>query len=327
VLVVAGLSVIEGVLRSHGHKPTVIDTRDLWAYHRHRVYDSQGKKTVVLIGGSRIQLDFVPPVFEKEFPQYRVVQLAVDGAQEASGVVLADLANDPRFDGIVLWSTTMFPPAADSILKPYLNTYRDNYRSYWPAVEEVTLPISLAFQEHLALLYPTVRLDAIFKSIVRYRTLPDSPYVATFRDRSRLADYSQVDVQEHCRIRIQQAQEIAPRLRGISPDMWLQQAMDYEPFVRKIQSRGGRVVYVRDITTGQGWDLDEQLFPKQQCWDRLARQTSAATIHFADVPGMRDFVCPDTSHLDCRDAPRYTLALARELERLGVLCQGPAPQP
>ncbi len=37
---------------------------------------------------------------------------------------------------------------------------------------------------------------------------------------------------------------------------------------------------------------------------------------------MRDFDCPDLSHLDYRDAPAFTNALVDELMRLGVVDSG-----
>ena len=56
-------------------------------------------------------------------------------------------------------------------------------------------------------------------------------------------------------------------------------------------------------------------------WDRLAEHTGAITIHFHDLPRVRELPLPDGSHLDLRDAPTFTAALLDELARRGVLPQ------
>ena len=59
-------------------------------------------------------------------------------------------------------------------------------------------------------------------------------------------------------------------------------------------------------------------FPKAQFWDRFAADTRAVPVHFLDVPTLAHFECPDLTHIDERDAPRFTEALLDELTRLGV---------
>jgi len=95
--------------------------------------------------------------------------------------------------------------------------------------------------------------------------------------------------------------------------------MTVELMVQRIRQRGGQVVFVRYPTTGEHYEMDVKAYPKKLYWDHFASKTSAVTIHFADVPSLRGFDCPDTAHLDYRDAPRFTLALAEELERRAVI--------
>ena len=79
------------------------------------------------------------------------------------------------------------------------------------------------------------------------------------------------------------------------------------------------MVFIRFPTTDEHWDVDEQVFPKHVYWDQLGRLTGAETIHFRDVPSLAHFDCPDTLHLDYRDAPEFTGALLDELVTQGVL--------
>jgi hypothetical protein len=92
-----------------------------------------------------------------------------------------------------------------------------------------------------------------------------------------------------------------------------------EPAIAQIQARGGRVVYVRMPTCDERWTGDEIVFPKAQFWDQLAAQTRALTIHFKDYPELAKFPCPDTSHIESKDAPEFTRTLLDILQRHGAI--------
>ena len=53
----------------------------------------------------------------------------------------------------------------------------------------------------------------------------------------------------------------------------------------------------------------QDLYPRATYWDVFAAQTAAITIHFADEPTLRDFTCPEGSHMDQSDAVRFTRSL------------------
>jgi hypothetical protein len=55
------------------------------------------------------------------------------------------------------------------------------------------------------------------------------------------------------------------------------------------------------------------IFPKKDYWDAFAARTSALCIHFKDLPQLASFDCPDLSHLDRNDAPRFTMELGQTL--------------
>ena len=65
------------------------------------------------------------------------------------------------------------------------------------------------------------------------------------------------------------------------------------------------MVFARLPTSGKLHDELERCKPKREFWNKFAAATSAETIHFQDVPTLADFECPDWSHLDVRDAPRF----------------------
>lgn len=80
--------------------------------------------------------------------------------------------------------------------------------------------------------------------------------------------------------------------------------------VSRIQQRGGRVIFVRFPVDGKVKQLEQKRCPRPEYWDVLVARTKAITIHFDDYPSLSNFHCPDGSHLDYRDAPRFTIALA-----------------
>jgi hypothetical protein len=145
---------------------------------------------------------------------------------------------------------------------------------------------------------------------------PKPPYVTTHADRTRYANFSLTDLEDKRTRRLARIET----WENEKPDakQWLQDALGLEPAVAAIQARGGKVVYVRMPTCDALWDADERMFPKAQFWDQLAARTHAIAIHFKDDPTLASFDCPDTSHLDMRDAPAFTRALLQVLRDRGV---------
>lgn len=99
----------------------------------------------------------------------------------------------------------------------------------------------------------------------------------------------------------------------IPPDRLGDRFQEIEQDVSLIQARGGRVVFVRFPVSGEFLEMEENLFPRTQYWDAFARQTQGLTIHFQDYEKLAGFVAPDGSHLDYRDAEKFSLALAAVL--------------
>lgn len=104
----------------------------------------------------------------------------------------------------------------------------------------------------------------------------------------------------------------------ITQDIWLADALRVNPLVEKIHKRGGKVVFVRFPCADELYRYSQLIFPKEQYWNRFASQTSAETVHFNDYEQLSRFYVPDMSHLDYRDAPKYTLSLAEILVPKGV---------
>ena len=315
-------------LRTHGHQPSVTDDMLLWAVHRRRVYPDADKQTVVVLGASRASYDFVPEVFEKHCPACRVVDLALPGGGSPVAV-LRDLAEDPQFRGVVL--VDLFPSyalrSARESQQAYVTYYHGLAEEQWPWDEWFDRHLSTYFQSHLAMLCSDLRLDRVLTEWLRGH-YPRPRHVITLPDRSCAADFSKhANLAGHRAFKVREAREAFRRSmdRAITPEQWLEQAMELEPMVQQIQQRGGRVVFIRYPTSGEPQTLWQKLYPKEQYWDRFAQATSAETIHFLDVPTLRDFECADASHLNYDDAARFTEALAEELCRRGIIRRPMSP--
>lgn len=279
----------EVCLRTMGHRPSVIDDHALWACRRNEVYE-HGDKTVALLGASRMQLGFSADEFRRRFPDHHVVQLAIDNSQPMA--VLRDLAADERFAGTVVCSVT--PECFESQTWTSQQDYVDYYRREFSPLVAAQKAVSSYLQERLVL--------------VNWRK---PRYLITRRDRTRSADYAQVDLTRHRELRRQSS--LAAAREPANPEQWLSDARTIERWVQQIQSRGGRVAFVVFPVADELYRLEEQHYPKRQFWDALAEFSSATRIHFRDTPALAAFECPDLSHLDQRDAPRFTAALLDEL--------------
>lgn len=313
----AALGALETGWRRAGHEPSVVDSPELWSWHRARVSDGNSE-TVALLGSSRIQLGISTPEFRACFPKADIRQLAVDGSMPLG--TLMHLANDERFKGLAVcepievafWSRNWYSQQA----------YLDYYRRKFSWERGLNKRLSVALQEHWVVANPQVRLQKLLEG-----QWPKPLYLITHADRSRDAHYDRMsNLAEHRRKRVELVLSSLTDRTSRDPEAWLKDALQLEASVKKIQARGGRVVFLRMPTSAEHWAVTEALYPKALFWDRFAERIGAPCIHFKDYPELSDFDCPDTSHLDARDKPRFTSALCQILSGQGLLEAEPPPR-
>jgi len=312
------LGFAETALRIQGYQPTISDSMDLWAYHRRRVYEDSGR-SVVLLGASRIQTGFAPLAFRERFGNHRLTQLAIPGTSPLA--TLHDLADDERFYGTVICSMTAFaiPEKLERAhsQKAYTAHYREQveYREVEKELESGRL------EESLVLAGAPFRLKSVLRRIFSGSNAAPPDFLTTRFDRSQAADYQKVNLAEHRRERVGRIRQFYRTYVPTEPDVqeWIQDAQGLKPYIERIKNRGGSVVFVRFPSSGEHWALCESHFPKTRFWDRLSELTGATTIHFKDVPQLAKFDCPDSSHLDVRDAYSFTNALIDECVRRKIL--------
>ena len=301
--------------RSLGYVPSIVDDFQLWSYHRDRIAGSD-EKTVVLLGGSRIQVGFSLDTFRQRFPDHTVIQLAIDGMQPLQ--ILKDLAEDEAFRGIALCSVNAYTFSESEFARktPHLEYYKRQYNLN----ALLNRKISTLFQSGLVLFNPIINMQNVLMKYAETGKLP-SQYMITDINRSRVTDYSRLDLAEHRAWRMDMAMEAITSEPHLPPVVWLKQAMRINEYVRNIQSREGNVVFIRYPTSDERYELDEEYYPQTRYWDVFAEYSSAETVHFMDYPSLCNFNCPDTSHLDTKDVIPFTSSLLDILEGKGVISQ------
>jgi hypothetical protein len=140
-----------------------------------------------------------------------------------------------------------------------------------------------------------------------------------FPDRSKMADYSLLDIAEHRADRLELDRAGLKRFEAAAPpqDVLSKGIAAVNDAVSEIQARGGRVALVRFPTGEKLYAQRSEVFPRASFWDRFASETKAVTLHFKDVPGFEKFTFPDESHLDYRDAPEFSRVLVEALKNAG----------
>ncbi len=307
IVVVAAIS-LELFVRGRGYQPSVKDDEYGWAWQRGR---ADGPPHVMaVLGASRIQLGFSAEAFHEVLPDWRAVQLAIDGTQPAGS--LRDLAEDPEFRGIALVETTedgFFAANRDRQDAPIAAFHR-RWRAPGAMAERW---LATEVQSHVALV--SAGGLRTLASLAGGHGWPKPPYVVTHADRTQFADFALADLAAQ---RKRQIARIGTPVEA-DADAWLADAMGEEPLIDAIVARGGKVVYLRMPTCDERWAADEIATPKAKFWDRLVARTHAIAVHFRDEPTLRDFPCPDMSHIASKDGPRFTRALLAILVARGAI--------
>jgi hypothetical protein len=92
-----------------------------------------------------------------------------------------------------------------------------------------------------------------------------------------------------------------------------QRFKDVAAAVRKLQARGGKIVFVRFPFSGGLKKLEDRETPRIGIWDRVLKDTGAPGIHYEDFRDLADFNCPEWSHLSAGDSVEFSKRLIPHL--------------
>jgi hypothetical protein len=311
--IVASLVVLGGIElvgRARGFTPSYQETPRLWALWR-RTLSSDDPRAVALLGTSRTQLGIVPDILEREWPGHSVAMLAVPGASAVTQ--LEDLAVDPHFRGLALFE--IYPSAlfSDEPARERRTAAFAAYARTTSFIEPAEAYLRLFFQGTLVLGRAEFRPTNLVPYVTRDKKLPDPDYIVLERSRYARADYSRVDLSKKPPWTFDPGLILPPAARDA-------RARHIRRLADRIRARGGDVVFYRSISTGAPRELERRHLPREEFDDRFAAALDGYLfIHFEDHAGLREYDCPDGTHLDSRQAGPHTVALARLLKSRGVV--------
>lgn len=304
-------------IKGYHRVPPSQDPRD-WALLR-KTASRDGEKAVVLIGTSRMILDFDTDVFA-ERTGLRPVQLAIEGKSPLA--VLANLADDHNFKGTVICDFhEVFVYATEGTKNPRMNLSAQDFVKTYTDRSFLTelLPARADeyghkfFTQTFVFQMPELHPANAIHYLIRGQ-LPPKP-----RDSGTITREGMTielhgrqltsDQLEKLRQNFEELTESCIKNTAISNSMRADVASYVDGLVKRIQARGGKVVFVCFPMGGRIWEINERSYPKKDYWDFLASHASGTWIHFTDYPTLLGYNLPDWSHLDLDGRVKFTKAL------------------
>lgn len=314
-LTALALGALEWRWRALGHVPGVVDSKALWAIQRDGA-QVQDAVPVLLLGASRIQAAVDPALLDQLAPGHRHFMLAVNGRYPLA--VLRDLAADESFTGVVVLDVeaNAFLPRFVDLQQPWVEYWHRDYTPSWRWHRQLLTH----WQQTSLLADPRFSAVASLRHLVR-GTKPQVDYVRRRAHRGTEIDYARTDtVAARAHFRKSLANDIAA-WRALRPDpaTWL---ADIEPvfdWARRIEARGGRVVFYQSPLHGTHAELWDAVYPPADYWDHFVATSPFPVLDGRAEPTLQAFELPDDSHLDAHDKAAFTRAWLALMHARGVL--------
>jgi hypothetical protein len=313
----------EAYWRHRGFIPTYNDDKALWA-HKRKEACAPSDKATVFIGSSRIKFDLDIPTWEKATGE-KAVQLALVGTSPR--LLLQDLAQDKNFRGkLVIDVTEVLFFSPNPVFHKSAKEATGFYKNQTPS-EKLSAQIDFALESQLAFLEEKrFSLNTLLNDL----DLPNRKGVFVVPPFPKEFEWTTFDRQTYMSERFLSDTSLLNRQTNIwktlimsSPTPPIQGAALQDIFaevktaVKKIESRGGKVIFVRTPSSGPMEQGEQHAFPRAAYWDALLKFVGAKGIHYADHPATAHFICPEWSHLSPKDAITYTDALISMLHQEG----------
>lgn len=308
LLAVAGLVAYEAHWRGKGLFPSVIDSPQAWSAAR----DAVRADSTVFLGASRTVYGIDPAQWMRERPGEEAVMLALNGHYPVA--TLQELANDDSFHGLALVDIDSYGllAAHHDMQQPWLDYRRTRWNWNWRGHRWLLD----RWQAHSVLANPGIALVPALKRAWQHGTFR-LPYSESFADRSGFMRYDKVDAEALAAHFDAEVEPKMARFPAPSPAEFLEQARPVADAARKIQARGGRVVFVEMPVQGRLIEMETRYMPRAQYWDAFAALPGVHTIHYDDVPEWRSLVLPDRSHVTREGRVALTHGLIAQLQRRG----------
>ncbi|MBK7358002.1 MAG: hypothetical protein IPI45_12325 [Saprospiraceae bacterium] len=321
-LVIAAISSWEFYLRKSGYNISYDDGKEFWAHQRRKVYQPKDK-TTVFIGSSRIKYDLDAETWFQETGEIPV-QLAHVGSTPLP--VLQDLANDENFKGKLILDITEklffnFGPnpykrpqaglsyLVDETYAQKMSFYIDQaLQSYWVFLDKENFTLNPLIDK-----LPIPRRKDVFVLPV----FPREFERVNLHRQSYMTDRFAADTAET---------KVVQNIWKLYGDMGKKKppptAFQIDSLlgivktcVDKLKSRGVEMVITRTPSTGDEWNEEAIIFPRDKFWKRILDTTQLKGIHFYDYPELTSLRCPEYSHLDLAGGKVFTKKLCDVLRQ------------
>ncbi len=331
LLSLIGIFAWEMYWRSQGFSPTLDDSDELWAIHRAHV-ETATDDDVVIVGSSRAYFDLQLDEWQK-LTGRRPIQLSIEGASPQ--YTFSDIVNNTDFKGTIvvgvtegLFFSTLYPQADPNLLP----TERADYYIKRTYAQRLNHILSLPLQKNLAFVSDLTGTDGIkLNSLLRKINIGD-----------RVVDpmppfHHFAEVDEGRNLRMTNITETDTAYANTIKKVWLfffsamgtgemkpEKEATTSFFLQnleKFKSRGGKVILVRCPSSGELYDIEKLGMPREEFWDSLVQKADVPSYYFADYEQLRNFDCPEWSHLSGADADKFTKEFVTILKKDGHLAK------
>lgn len=304
----------DSYFRSKGYNASVVDTKDLWALQRSRVY--QGiKKPLVFLGASRTLFGIDMNWVKNNMQEYNPVMLAINGHYPL--MALKDLANDADFNGIVIVdidSRGLSKP--NHFMQQY---YVDHYHNTWTPNKYIHQTLLSRLQSRFIFTNPEFGALNLINRHLSQQGLPNKINSNMQPNRNSKLDLLQVDSAALANNFYNILSQDLIDNPAPQPEQWLSDLAPIKDWVAAIESRGGDVIFYSPPVFGRQIELSNKGYPRHLYWDAFIREMGVKGVLSEDIQGMDKFVLPDESHIDYRDKKAYTKLLFDAFKNKGLL--------
>ena len=310
VLTVLAITGMEMFWRSKGHFPVVGDTASRWGLYVDKIPDND-PSAILVVGSSRVQLGIDTDLMQREMGASTAIQLS--RAASSPMPMLDYLMNATEFSGTLICGINpglMFDAqerGQDNVRA--MLEQREN-RPYYTPLEEILLGWSQGgFTVNNASVSWKLAGNAIFRG-----KWPTPPYGRLTGSRFMRVDYELCTDLEKLRA---DYMNVVQDGHAMGDEQFKALLNDLQQVRHTVERRGGRILFVRMPSSDVLWDLEDARCPKDRFWNVLKERFGSDAVHFHEIEQAlgEPFVCPDSNHLDYRDAARLTEYLCDHLRK------------
>jgi len=308
----AGFTVFEAMLRLAGHRPTIVDSPQLWAQERGRVY---GDNALVFLGASRTLYGIDLETVSRSVPGKTPVMLAMNGRYPLA--TLRALSEDMKFTGTVLVDTDARGLAQYNweAQAPHNEYFADEWSPSW-AVHRWLVNL---LQGRLVILNPRLGVLPLTKT---WLTDAPPPFVGHDTLSSRREGFLDFAATNPAGLAEMFRADLSGELERQPPppeEEWLENLAVVQQWVTQIEARGGKVIFFVPPVAGAQRALAETAYPQARYWQRFIDHYGLAGWHFSTSERGAQIELPDQSHVDQRHKVLFTQLLIEGLREAKLL--------